>query len=83
MPAIRFVPDAALLEQAYRSSVGSRIGFPDALYVACALRFDAPLISGDERLLRALRAVPARVRACSLRQIGALPAAGPSTRAAP
>lgn len=75
---VRFVPDEALLEQAYRASIGSRIGFQDALYVACALRFDAPLISGDERLLRALRAMPTSVRAYSLQQIDALPAAGPS-----
>jgi predicted nucleic acid-binding protein len=62
---VRFVPTEDLASPALDITLAHGISIYDALYVAAADRHDAPLVTADIRLIRALAASPfaERVRA--------------------
>ena len=59
--ALQVVPSAELAEEALDVALAHRISGYDAFYVALSSRMNAPLITADERLARALADKPYRV----------------------
>jgi len=62
----RLVPDRDLLDQAFQLATEMNHPIYDCMYLACAVREDAPMVTADKRLLRKLAPTPFFHRAIAL-----------------